>query len=87
MATKPYDVSRCKHGTPLLELCAPCVADPVETDPWFVLDFCYSAIEDAIGLEDGLDGAAGMRVLAMIRTAIAARPSRSTTSPQGAQTP
>jgi hypothetical protein len=44
-----------------------------ETDPYFVLDFCRGAIEDAIGLDDGLDGAAGQAVLTMIANAFAAR--------------
>lgn len=60
--------STCLHGTPFSDLCAGCVQSG-EFDPLNVLDFCAGAIEDAIGLEDGLDGEAGSRVLSMIRTA------------------
>ena len=60
--------STCLHGVPFADLCAECVKSD-EFDPLNVLDFCAGAIEDAIGLEDGLDGEAGSRVLSMIRTA------------------
>ena len=60
--------STCLHGTPFADLSAECVKSD-EFDPLNVLDFCAGAIQDAIGLEDGLDGEAGSRVLAMIRTA------------------
>ncbi len=58
----------CVHGIPFTDLCERCVASD-EFDPLTVLDFCEGAIRDAIGLDDGLDGAAGEGVLSMIRTA------------------
>ncbi len=46
-----------------------------ETDPYFVLRFCRGAIEDAIGNDDGLDGAAGEAVLKMIAASLASQKS------------
>ena len=49
----------------------PPVADP-EDDPYHALAFAHGAIQDAIGLEDGLDGADGEAVLSIIDRALAA---------------
>jgi len=43
-------------------------------------EFAIGAIEDAIGLEDGLDGAEGQAVLKMLRAALAASPQEPTAS-------
>lgn len=48
------------------------VAAPVQEQTIEALEFAHGAILDAIGLEDGLDGAAGAAVLKMLRAALAA---------------
>lgn len=57
-----------------------------ETDPYFVLAFAKGAIIDAIGLEDGLDGAAGQAVIAMIDASLAARPEPASVPPLSLET-
>jgi hypothetical protein len=65
-------LSACIHGVPHVraEACPDCAAS-TESEPAYVLEFCKSVIQDAIGLDDGLDGEAGTAVLAMIRNALA----------------
>jgi hypothetical protein len=86
MATIPKP--SCVHGVPFTrpEACADCAASD-ESDPLNVLDFCEGAIRDAISAEDGLDGAAGEGVLAMIRDSRARVATTKTAPPAGTAEP